>query len=416
MSYRWAGLCLAAVLALLAAACARRPAPSPTVSGSLPLTAPAQALVGRPIRVSVGPVTNADGTPVTLLAVGSYGPRVYRTMIHDGVASFDLPAEDTRYAGTVRLTAVAGAARGEGRINLTPGPPVAPITPLVGPRSITADGQQSTMVIIVPFDDYGNPIAEGTPIQVRARHADGILEEDSLVTGHLLAWQRLLSHTRAGKTLISASVGDERGPEAEVLEVAGWPEPFGVSVVGEPGAADGRQTVLLRTSVLKDRFGNVLSDGTRVTFLVEGPNAQRRSAPTYTIGGVAEVPLQAPSEPGTVAIAAVVHDVASDTIQVAFTPGPAVGDIPVTVEKTADYRGLILRAGPLLGALAQYAPDGTPVEFRLTDPTGNREVVSGVTQNGFAQVELRPSALRVGSYTVDVRAGAGRGSARLSIP
>ncbi len=66
---------------------------------------------------------------------------------------------------------------------------------------------------------------------------------------------------------------------------------------------------------------------------------------------------------------------------------------------------IILTAGPIAGSLGQLMPDGTQVRFSLTDPTGNRQWLSGETQNGYAQIEIRLLALTVGNYTAEAIIG-----------
>ncbi len=396
-------------------ACSQTPSTSHYYAGSLPVSAPESVPVAQPVTVIVGPITASDGLPVSLTAIGSYGSRVYRQELQDGTASFILPATDTRQSGLVTLVATAGKARGEAEFWLEPGSAVEPLTPLVGARSIIADGDHWAMTTIVPFDSYGNPVAEGTPILIRSLHPDGELDESEVPVKHLLAWDRIWSNTTAGRTTIAVSSGDAFGPEADLLEVPGWPESLRVTVDPPGATADGRQLLSLKTNVLRDAFGNILPDGTQITFAVTTPENTPWMIPGITIDGVAEVPLQAASEPGQFEVTASVFGIASEPVTVTFTAGPAVGRIPLESNIDQDLGAVVITAGPLLGPLAQHVPDGTEVLFDIAGP-GAQFSRSAPSDSGYATVEIRLTNLVNGRYHVEVHSGSGVGATNFTAP
>ena len=136
--------------------------PPAALSGALLLDAVKSAHVGDSVTVMVGAAAAADGQPAALTMLGSYGPRMYRSAFAGGTARFLIPGDDTQQSGAATLIATAGAARGEAALTLEPDTPVDPITPLVGPRSIIADMKHWNLSVVVPFDRFGNPVAEGT--------------------------------------------------------------------------------------------------------------------------------------------------------------------------------------------------------------------------------------------------------------
>lgn len=409
--------CSSLLLSLLLVACTQQQQPvEPILTGTLPVSAPQTAPVGQPLTVTIGPVAGSDGATATLVAVGSYGTQLYRAPFREGVASIEVAQEQTRRAGVLTLAARSGTARGAASLQLVPGSAIEPLTPLVGPRSIAADGRQASMVVVVPFDTFGNPVAEGTPIKVRTQRPDELITEQEVNTSQLLAWTRIPSGTRAGRTTISVTTEQVSGPEATLLQVAGFPAAFTLSAEPDSLPADGRELVTLRTSVLADRFGNVLPDGTLVTFLAEGADNERRFLPAYTINGVAEAPLQAPTEPSILTVRATVYDIESAPLRVAFTPGPAVGTFPLTARTEAANGAVVLEAGPILGPLQQFVPDGTPVLFAVTDSAQQQQWLQAVAEAGRATIELRLAQLQPGSYTAEALAGSGRGTTTFSVP
>ena len=409
----WVYFCAVFFLCACTPKAAATPAP---LSGNIPISAPASAQVGDSFSIDIGPLAVPDGTTINLVVLTSYGPQVYQPVTQAGLAHLTFSAQDTQQSGLVTLVATSGNARGTAEVNLLPGGPVDPVTPLIGGRAIIADGGHWSMVLGVPFDAFGNPVADGTPIDIRALHPGGHLEEKLVKVNHALGWTRLYSGTQAGRTIISIVAGNAHGPEGDLNEVAGWPVNLSITAPQNQLTADGRQLISLRTSILRDKYDNVIPDGTLVTFLVESTQGGRRIIPAFTIGGVAEAPLQAATQPEVLNVWATIYGVESPHLQIGFTPGPSVGTFPVNATIDASNRAIILQAGPILGPLGQYIPDGSTVLFRLKDQTGQYQWLSGISKDGHARVELRLAALIAGDYPIDAWAGSGHGSSQLTIP
>jgi hypothetical protein len=388
----------------------------PAHPAELAIDAPDSAQVGSAVEVTViAPGTDNDAA-IHLIALGGAGTRVYQATAGNDRARFTLPADDTRHAGMLRLVASVGKQQTTAAVELLPGAPVGPLVPLVGPRSITANGKDRSMITVLLTDEHGNPTAEDTPVRIRALQPGGGFTSQTVRTAHLLAWAWLESGTRAGRTTVVVTAEDAYGPEATLLEVAGRPAPFTVTAIPATLPADGRQLVTLRTDTLRDRYGNILPDGMLVTFIVESPDGTRRSIPAQIIDGAAEAPLQAPRTPGRLTIWATLYGSESEPVSVTFTPGPAVDDIPLAAEIDTEAGTLLLEAGPLLGAQGQYVPDGTPVQFSLIDVDGQRQQMSGSAENGYASVMVRLAALAPGRYTVAGTVGSGHGETTIRVP
>lgn len=382
----------------------------PVLSGNLPLKVPGKIGVGDGFEVLAGPIPAVDGTSIDLVTLGSYGPKVYQSIFKDGLARFLIPGEDTKQAGQVSLVATSGAARSEAKMLINPGPAVEPVKPLVGSRSIPADQQHWSMVVVVPFDIYGNPVADNTMVSLKVLHPGNNLEKKEVPVKNLLAWARIYSGTKAGQTVVTTMVGNVAGPEDLLLEFAGLPVSFSLEADPPNLPADGRALLILRTSVLKDKYGNVLPDGTRVTYQIHSPGEEEvRSLPAYTIGGVAQTPLQAPVQPGIIQAIALVAGVESQPLQVTFTAGPAAGNFPIVVTVNKANQATNLEAGPLLGQLGQFVPDGTPVIFNISDATGKKQVFRVLAKNGRATLDLQEINLNPGNYTAQARVGSGEG-------
>ena len=316
----------------------------------------------------------------------------------------------------VSLTAQSGEARGQAFIKIRSEAPTEPVIPLIGKRAITADRAHYSMAVVIPFDRYANPVEDSTPIFVQALHPGEELETRQIATHYLLAWLRIYSRTKAGRTIISIQTGNVHGPDGILDELAGWPKPFNVTADPATLPADGRLLTTIRSEAILDRFGNEMPDGTLITFVVDLPGKQHETIPAYTIQGIAEAQLQAPILPGTATIHAEVLGAESRPLSIIFTPGPAVQSIPIAISTDAKNKAYILNAGPIVGSLNQYIPDGTTVTFRITNARGQSQTYTGISDSGYAIALVRMADLPPGKYKIEARAGSGYGTRTITFP
>jgi len=397
------------------------PAATPVPVRTLRLEVPARIKAGVPLKVAVHVDPPTATTPVLLTAQGTFGLIPQQQVAVDGVAHFRYTIRYTRFAGAVHLRASADRAETVGEVQIAPGPAVDPVLPLVGPRSIVTGGEQWTMAVTTPRDALDNPVAEHTLVTFRVQHPvpptqapETGVETIETYTQNLLAWTRIYSRARAGQMLIAANAGFGHSPERVVVATPGLPVSFQLTADKLEAPANGRQLVRISSDQITDRFGNVLWDGTNVTLLATMAPQERRFLPATTIDGRIYTTLQAPNQPGIMTLQAWIAGVPSAPLAIHFTPGPAVQPILVTTKKVAE--GILVTAGPLVGQLGQFIPDGAAVTFTITAPDGTVETVVVPADYGYTQLLLRQPALLAGRYQIAVAAGTGQGAVTLVVP
>lgn len=426
----WFVLSAAAVVIALAA-CGRdaEPLAARRVT-ELSISVPAVVEAGRPLVVTVTLTTATDApappVTVTLFAQGTFGDRVVAAQAQTDQVQFTLDPETTAYAGVVSFTARAGGREARAQSRIRPGAPADPIVTLVGPRSLTA-AAEATMFTAIVRDAWRNPVADGTPVTVRRQppsaptlgeSATPLSVTHTVATGHLLAWTRVPAGTQAGRMRLVATAGAAHSAERDVLVVPGQPVNFRVEITPAVLPADGRQRAELRTTTLADQFGNVLPDGTAVTFLVERDGVLVHTLPAQVIDGRAATVLQAPTTPHEFHVRATVGGAAgsvpSPAAVIRFTLGPAIEPFAVLAHLTAD--AVALTAGPLVGDLGQFVADGTPVHFRATDRTG--QIIEGIApaEQGYARLELRLAEFASGPVRVAATVGRADGTVVFEAP
>lgn len=399
--------------ALLLTACGGHDQPdaAPPEPGALRMEADSPVRAGHPVVVDVV-ADNSINATLQVAVESSAGFALHPVELLHGRGQLVLADDVSNFTGVIALDAQLGDATATIAVEIVPGPPVDPLTPLVGPRSIVADGNHWTMLVAIPQDSQGNPVADGTPLQIHLRHPTPNTSSqpiDTITTDvqHMLAWERIFSGTTAGDLLLAVTAGAAHGPERTVREVPGPPAAIAIHVDSPDLPADGRQLLTLATEPLVDQFGNQLLDGTAVQFLVADDTGAHRALPAVTVDGRAATTMQSPTRAGTLTVTALTADVVSPPVTLSFAAGPAVEPIMVDVIYGDDV--VELRAGPLVGPLGQFVPDGTEVAFTLVNHDDLTIETTAVADGGYASALVRTASLKPGVISVTVAAGTGTG-------
>ncbi|KPL80494.1 hypothetical protein [Herpetosiphon geysericola] len=348
--------------------------------------------VDLPIRLYVAPDWNGR---VTLTLQTSYAVHVQTVSIQQGLGTLLLTKPWNEQRGDVSIVARVDQLHASATTTLQPSAVVEPIRPLVGARSIIANGATWSMVVVIPHDQFGNPIADASLVNITAQRPNQQRTRLTAKTAHLLAWQRLYSQTVAGKTLISAQSQGRFGPQAELLEVAGWPVQLSVQLAQPLPrlSADGYTFIPIQTNLIQDAFGNVVPDGTSVVFEVDDGLGQKRSINSVTIRGIAETQILSPNQATRFTIQARIFRITSAPLVLDIPPDGAT-DFLVQAVVATDV--ISVTVGPIVGSLQQYVPDGTMALLQVNGPIRLEQTTDVVA--GYLQTTIRRSLLPSGRY------------------
>ena len=308
-----------------------------------------------------------------------------------------IPSRLTQSAGVLGLvvtTKGSPRAMGSAEVRIRPGPAASGIVPLAAPRSMVADKKHWTMVSVIPTDDDGNGLEDGTPVMLHVLRPNGSEEVLEGTLRNLIAGIRVNSGLLAGRTRIRVDVGGVSGAEVEVVEVPAGAAPF---TLNGPAAvtADGRSLAAITTSTLTDVQGNQLLDGTGVTLQGLSPAGAFRSV-AQTVHGVATFTVEAPPEPGQLTMTGYVGAVASTPLTVIAESNDvrfnvAIRPVLVAGSSIEQPSGRVnVRVGPVLTKLGGFVTDGTAVVASF--PDGSRRVTQVV--KGIASFEFSPGRQR----------------------
>jgi hypothetical protein len=303
---------------LALAASATNPNPSPSPVSVLAVSMPAAVRAGDTVRVDV---TTDPGAAITVLVSGSYRTTTLELQATTATTRIAVPFTD--HTGSLEVVAFAGDRTASASTYVEPGPMVAPPEPLVGARSIVADGEDRAMVVAIPSDQFGNPVRspEGTEIEVT--HPDGSVAVVVARATHTLEWAWVRSITTAGVAGVSIE-GQAPGMVRSLIEIPGAPVPFGLVAETAWRPADGATLVSVASDVLVDAYGNRLLDGTAAVVRSAYPDGTMSIQTVVTVGGVARGLLEAPTAAGVVTVSMTVQGTPSRPIDVVFENAPMV--------------------------------------------------------------------------------------------
>ncbi|WP_040006374.1 hypothetical protein [Fibrisoma limi] len=369
--------------------------PQQVAAGSVTLLVPDSVVAGQPLTVQIKTQRINLGESIMLSWQGGWGTQTMAQPVDGAALNVALPVAWTARSGAQVLRVWhRNTLVGTQTVRVVPQQTAQPLDLYLGAKSIVADGQHWSMITAIPTDSLGNPVKATTPVQFRFLRPNGQRDERMAQTHHLVAYQRITAQTSTGKTIVGVRAENVSGKEKELLEVPGFPVNFTIQASNYTPLADQRQNFRVRTNVLTDSYGNVVSDGTLVRFQCLDPNKTVRIVKGYTLRGVAEVSLENPGYEGSMRISASVFGAGKSNVLTLSFP-ENLKRIPVQV----DQKRRLLRIGPLTESLDQLVPNGTAVTVQIDD----RDPLAIETVGGYAEADL--TGVTTGPHSVELTVG-----------
>lgn len=360
------------------------------LTGEITLTGPDSVRAGQRVTVRVRTRRIPVGEPVWLIGQTSWGTQSLAVTASGSNLTIPLPTSWSSWSGDQEIRVLyQGKVLARRNLHVFPQAPATPLALYLGSKSIVADGRHWSMITAIPTDSLDNPVRSGEPVWFRLLRPSGQREAEWGQTRHLVAYRTITAQTQTGKTIVGVQAGRVRGKEKELLEVPDFPVAFTIGTVTYTPLADGRQTFRVRTSVLTDRNGNVVAEGTLVLFQCTDPDGSVRLLKGYTLRGVAEITLENPARSGKLMLQASVFGSARSNVL--SLPFPEVSS-PIPVRINANQ----IRIGPLTENLGQLRPDGTSVLLILDkQPPHITELVGGYAEMDCRDISRGNHQLRV---------------------
>ncbi len=310
--------------------------------------------------------------------------------------------------GLYQITAsVPGASGSPVRFNATAtGGSPASVRLGADPTAVEVGGQRARLIAIVT-DSSANPAPDGTVVTFETDHGSfdtGTRYITGTVGGQAVAY--LLSSTQVATATVRAQVvGDSDairiqfvpGPPAAI---SGDADPPVVPVGGEATQVRARIT---------DRFGNLVADGTTVTFTTDlGHFGGSATITATTTGGQASATLYSANAAGTATVGVRSGPSAYRAVYVTFVPD-APADLALSADRTRIAVGgqSAELAARVTDRFGNAVSDGTLVTFSTDLGLVNGGTVAvATTTGGTARIHLT-SGMTTGTAHVRAESGAG---------
>ena len=321
--------------------------------------------------VTIEAQTASSAGAAVVIVHSAYGQMRFEMPVADGEGHLMLPAAVTQHAGIV--TVVSGDQ--VETMEIRPGEVTTLVAPLVGPRTIVANGADETLAVVLPTDRFGNQVADGTDTNIMWEQPGGVAMTASPETADGMAWALIPSGEVAGPTTVRATAdadGTVRGSAVRIDEVPGTVRDITLTAIETTVLADGRSVVALHTGELSDAFGNTLADGTIAHFIFDGPSG--RGTLTRTVqNGAVHIELSAPTTPGRLTGYVEIHGIASNEIAIEYAT--AIASFDARLEFIGEEA--VLRVDNALDPSGAFVADGTEVawgDLRASLRRGSAEI------------------------------------------
>jgi len=350
---------------------------------------------GDPIELQFSFTGNSE---VYLYCSNSYGSVILNPIVKNFQLSFSIPQSISKKSGVLNWQLVSDKKELSGQIKMQPKAKINSIESYLGPPSIEAGGTDFTMLVVIPTDDLDNPLMDSTKVAIKHQYLTNQTTSD-VFTEHGFGYHNIYSETESGRILISSESLDLNSKEYDVNVVPAIPTNFVITSERIHNYADGNQITTFRTSVLRDRFDNIVSDGTFVTFFITNKDGYKSKTSGATINGIATAKLLQPDREDQWTIKAYVEGMAnSNTIVLNYKQ--AVEDFDVTFSE--DKRSITI--GPLKSFMNQHVPDGMRVHLSVYKNNVLESETIEHSLNGIATFYLNPDRFPKGIYELALSA------------
>lgn len=271
-----------------------------------------------------------------------------------------LPKSIVAQAGIHKLSIWCnGSKMEEKRINVKPLESDGILASNLGSKSITADGGiHWSMLSVMPVDKYHNMIADSSKISIKSTRPNGTYLFAEPLTKNGIAYLRINSQNTTGKTFLASSTSHSESKEKELLELPNSPNSFSLSADIKLIVADGRQYFKVTTSDVLDIYGNRVSDGVLMRFIVTDQDGLQSIYRAFVLDGKASTNIKFPSRKGAINIYATVDNIIKSG-SISLNVLPYVDDFKMLFIPRTNK----LYVGPVLAKMGQYVTDGTEVKI-----------------------------------------------------
>lgn len=216
---------------------------------------------------------------------------------------FNIPETFIKKAGRLDYTLTFKKEKlDEGVINIKPLPKTKTIETYLGPNYITTLENEYAMLVSIPLDKYDNINRNKLKVKKTIRGNSTVFNHKNL---EYVNYDRIFSMQKKGKIYLITIDKDTISKKKEIAVRASYATDFQIAYNRNNQLADGKEITEIKTSVITDKYGNIIENGSLVTFVI---NEEKNTYYGYatTINGIATFKKVHPSLPKKISIQAFV--------------------------------------------------------------------------------------------------------------
>jgi len=347
---------------------------------------------GKPISLKFQLVGKTD---TRLVVSNAFGTSIILPEINEKELHFEIPKNYCRKSGQNSWVLMAnGDSIQRGTFKIVPDIDSKPtLETYFGPRSITAGEQDYSMLVCVTTDPFDNVFPEKTEVLFQSQFLNSI-SEFNVPSKDLISWKNIYATKKSGRILVNASFKEITSKELTTIVFPTLAEDFEIQIDRNHNYADGNQIMKLQSNVIRDKYDNIISDGTMVNFVIENSKGAILNTAAPTINGISKATILHPSEKENWKIEAFVTGAAkSNAVDIKFDT--AITDFKVNFSKNNRY----IEVGPLKSFMNQLVPDGILIQLDIYTEAGEYIETKKVSSvKGFGTIELPKEYHPNGTY------------------
>lgn len=333
-----------------------------------------------------------------LFLIHSYSKTVLHPEVDNNKAVFKIPELFSKKTGIVSWYLIHQSnERLKGEFNILPNDTTPTrIENYLGPRTILTGNEHFTMLVVVPTDNYDNPKSDNSKVEIKYQFLKSITTIPKQ-TKDFIVWKNIYAPTKSGKLLVSSRCDSTTTKEIETEIYPSIATDFKIDYSRNHEFADGNQITTLFTSVITDKYNNIVSDGTFVSFhITTSENMVLKSCGT-TINGIAKGQILHPDHVETYKIKGYVTGMAeSNSISIDYRP----------IIKSFDYKFIndnrTIVVGPIKSFMQQLVPDGVKVVVNIYHKDKLIKTLQEDTSKGIATFTISSEFYKENSYQFEI--------------
>ncbi len=381
------------IIALLLSSCSSRNKEITFVSGEKTIA----SIITNKKSISVGDsalvkisVEKYGEYPVVLVIDNGISP-IVKSVPNKKVTVLKLSGNSTLHAGFYSLYLLQGDnIISQTELSVIPGKAYKDIKVYTGPKTITANNQDQSMIVAVSEDQWNNTIIDGSPITITSRIENSQALTEQILVKNQIAHKIINAQENKNFKLLGISSSDVVSKQQRIDFVPDWMKSLQINLIEHYPVANNRHFVKIKTNTVTDKNKNIIPDGTFINFFLTDKNDKQSIYQSLIIDGIATCYVKNPKSANSYNIYAISSNgVKSNTLSLTFTE-----DLRAIKYKW-DKNKLVI--GPLIGQLGESISDGT--EVVITDGT---KMLIKESLRGYTTFDLTSSNLDISKLEIKI--------------